>query len=290
MSGAFTERMIAAGDGLRLYVRDYAPRSPGPAVLCLAGLTRNSRDFSDLAERLSQRHRVICIDYRGRSRSEWDSDWRNYTGPTYVDDIGHVLTALDVHRVLVVGTSLGGLLAMGLAVARPGSIAGIVLNDIGPEVDAGALDHIVRYVENPPVHDDWAAAVKSLKRTFPDLPAETDAEWEQIARNTFRIDADGKIRADWDPAIVRPARKAGGMPDYWPLFAATRGVPVLVVRGALSTVLTEETLKRMQADHPRLTAVTIDGVGHPPSLGEPESIAAIEDLLRRVVEAGTAVH
>lgn len=285
--GSVTHR-IAAGDGLRLFVRDHAPGADGPVLLCLPGLTRNGKDFADFAARYAGPRRVVTIDYRGRGESAWDPDWRDYTGPVYVDDIGHVLIALGIHRVVAVGTSLGGLLAMGMAVARPACLAGAVLNDIGPEFTAGSIAHILDYVENPPVHDDWDAAARALQRTFPDLPAEKPEEWLRLARNTYRPDADGRLIADWDPAIAKPARHARSLPNHWPLFGAMRKLPVLALRGAQSRVLTAYTLSRMQQVKPDLVAVTVPEVGHPPSMNEPEAVAALDGFLARVAPLGAA--
>nr|WP_300500421.1 alpha/beta fold hydrolase [uncultured Rhodococcus sp.] len=147
--GGYRERWLTAQDGLKLYFRDYQPpggvTGGGPAasatpVLCLPGVSRNSKDFAPLAQRLSQGRRVICPDYRGRGRSQYDPDWSHYHPPVYVDDIRHLLCALGVHRVHVIGTSLGGILAMVMAVAMPGTVAGAVLNDIGPEIEISGLD------------------------------------------------------------------------------------------------------------------------------------------------------
>jgi pimeloyl-ACP methyl ester carboxylesterase len=288
MSTAPVGRMVSVGDGLRLYTEDHAPRAPEPALLCLPGLTRNCKDFADFARRHAGRHRVICLEYRGRGRSDYDPEWRNYVGDVYVADILHVLDALDAHRVVVVGTSLGGLLAMALAVARPSALAGVILNDIGPTVEAGAIEHIIRHVENPPVLDDWEQVATALSKAFPDLPADSPEQWMRLARNTYREGEDGRLRADWDPAIVRPARHAKGAPDYWMLFRAMRSIPVLALRGARSGVLTARTLERMRETRPDLQAVTVEGVGHPTSLNEPAAVAAVASFLRRVEAAERA--
>ncbi|MEX2643838.1 MAG: alpha/beta hydrolase [Acetobacterales bacterium] len=282
MTVAPVVRMVSVGDGLRLYTEDFAPRGAETALLCLPGLTRNCKDFANFAARHAGRHRVICLEYRGRGRSDYDTDWRNYVGEVYVADILHVLDALGAHRVVVVGTSLGGLLAMGLAVARPSALAGVILNDVGPTVEADAIAQIIRHVENPPVLDDWEQVARALKKAFPDLPAESPDQWMRLARNTYREGDDGRLHADWDPAIVRPARNAGAMPDYWRLFRAMRSIPVLALRGALSGVLSAQTLERMRATHPDLEAVTVEGVGHPASLDEPAAVSAVEAFLRRI--------
>ena len=145
---AYIERRITSNDNLSLYLRDYGdPADPRPAILCLGGLSRNSKDFASLAERVSaDGRRVIAPDYRGRGRSDYDPDWHNYAPPVYLRDIQDMLAALNLHRVVVIGTSLGGILAMGMGAAMPTPLAGVVLNDIGPEIETEGLGHIVAYM------------------------------------------------------------------------------------------------------------------------------------------------
>src|SRR5689334_21399825 len=158
---AYREGRVSVQDGLALYYRDYGDRLAGRTpMLCLSGLTRNSADFAALAERLSGDRRVICPDYRGRGRSAYDRDWRNYDPYVYISDISHLLTATGIGRAVIVGTSMGGLLAMGLAVLRPTLVAGVVLNDIGPDVASPGLARILQYVGVDYPQSDWDTAIQ----------------------------------------------------------------------------------------------------------------------------------
>jgi pimeloyl-ACP methyl ester carboxylesterase len=279
-AAGYAERTYGAQDGLRLHYREYGdPLAPGTPLLCLTGLTRNAHDYHDLATRLAAHRRVICPDYRGRGRSSHDPDWRNYQPRTYVGDILQLLIAANLHRVVVVGTSLGGLLTMGLAVAQPSCLAGVVLNDVGPDIDNTGLDRIRGYIGRDHPQPDWPAAVRFVKETFRTSGAKSEADWLQVAEGTFRQGADGLLHVDWDVALARPLERAGPIPDLWPLFRALRRTPVLAFRGALSDLLTAATFDRMQREHPALRRVTVAGVGHVPTLAEPEARDAIDAFL-----------
>ncbi len=279
----FRERVLTAGDGLGLYFRDYGnPGSPATPVLCLPGVSRNSKDFAGLAERLSGQRRVLCPDYRGRGRSQYDPNWRNYIPQTYVEDVRHLLIACGIHRVQVIGTSLGGIVAMVMAVAMPGMVAGVVLNDIGPEIDMSGLARIIDYLRDDTPLPDWDAVVDHIRDAFPHLPAHSPEDWLTIARNTYKQTPGGGLVHDWDHAIVKQFAKAlGGKVSLWPLFMALRRVPVLTVRGALSNILSEKTLRRMADAMPAMTQVTVEDCGHPPGLMEPNVLEALDAHLAR---------
>lgn len=281
----YQEREFTAQDGLRLYFRDYCPPGGDPGasatpVLCLPGVTRNSKDFACLAGRLGKSRRVLCPDYRGRGRSAYDPDWRKYNPQVYVDDIRHLLVCSGVHKVHVIGTSLGGILAMVMAVAMPGTIAGVVLNDIGPEIHMNGLAHIIDYMKDDTSLPGWDAVADHIREAFPDLPARSEEDWQTIARNTYQEGADGRMVPDWDHAIVYNFEKAlTGKANLWPLFSALGNVPVLTVRGALSQILSEKGLARMAKAMPGMKQVTVDDCGHPPSLSEPHVLEAIDEHL-----------
>ena len=170
MTSPYRERHLSAQDGLQLYYRDYGDKlSKRVPVLCLTGLTRNSADFDDLATRLAGERRVLCPDYRGRGRSAWDRDWRNYDPMVYLGDIRHILTANDVDRVVVIGSSLGGILSMGMAVLFPTSVAAVVINDIGPDVDGDGLGRILDFIGADRPQPDWPSAVRALRHSLPRL-------------------------------------------------------------------------------------------------------------------------
>jgi pimeloyl-ACP methyl ester carboxylesterase len=279
----FEARHYSAVDGLRLYYRAYGdPLAAGPAVLCLSGITRNSKDFHDLACHLAaQGRRVICPDYRGRGLSGYDPDWRKYKPEIYLEDLLQLLTLEGMNRFVAIGTSMGGLLTMGLAVARPAALVAAVLNDIGPEIEAGGVSRIIDYIGQDHPQADWAAGVAHLKATYPDLGLPDEKAWLNLARSTFRQAEDG-LHVDWDVALARPLREGSPIPDLWPLFRALDRRPVLVIRGGRSDVLSDGSRAKMIAAKPDLILVTLPGVGHAPMLDEPAALEAIDALFARL--------
>lgn len=285
MSRVFREQNWTSADGLRLYGRVYdsADRA-APTILCLPGLTRNSRDFEVLAPHLAQRYRVICPDLRGRGFSERDPQWRNYHPGTYLDDIGRLMEAFALERVAVIGTSLGGLLAMLLAAGQPGRVAGMVLNDIGPEADRRGIERIRGYAGRLPPVRTWDEAVAQFREVSGRaLPGLSDQQWSALARRIYREDASGVPVLDCDPMIGEAIRAAPAVPQgLWPVFAQIGDVPMLVVRGELSDILSAEILERMQREKSDLESLTVAGRGHVPLLDEPEVLSAIDRFLARL--------
>lgn len=277
---AYCERRFTAQDGLSLYYRDYdAPGATKTPLLCLPGLARNSKDFHALAMRVLRERRVIAIDYRGRGQSEYDSDWANYTPTVYLNDIAHLLAVTGLHRVVVIGTSMGGLLATGMGAALPGVLAGVVMNDIGPDINPGGTDRIMDYIGRDDPQPDWDSAVARFKELFPLLSFTEEKEWRDSAEATWRAGEDGILHFDWDVRIVEPVKRRQPIPDLWALFRSLRKLPVLAIRGGASDVLSQETFERMAEEHPNLQRLCLDGVGHVPSLSEPEAKAALDIFL-----------
>ncbi len=281
MPQLYRERSYRSEDDLELAYRDYG--DPGAArtpLLCLTGLTRNAKDFARLAAREAATRRVLCLDYRGRGRSQYDPDWRNYRPETYLNDVRHLLAAANVHKVVAVGTSLGGVLAMALGALLPTALAGVVLNDVGPEIATGGLARILKYVGTDRPQPDWDSAVRHIKSMFPALGLTSDEDWRRAAEGTYRAGGDGLLHFDWDPAIVKPlVRTRGAVRPLWPLFRSLARIPVLAVRGALSDVLTSATFERMAEEKPDLRRASVPGVGHTPSLEEPAARAALAAFL-----------
>jgi pimeloyl-ACP methyl ester carboxylesterase len=277
------DNFYVSTDGLRLYYRSYPASQPGRLpVLCLPGLTRNNRDFAALAEHLSARHEVLAADLRGRGLSAWDSDSSHYQLSTYVEDVWSLLDWRGVNRVLVVGTSLGALLGMVLA-TRPERIAGLVLNDAGPELDLVGLQRIAGYAGKLPPVATWAEAAAQTKSVnqaaMPDL---TDAQWLDYARRGYRENAAGVPAPDMDPQIAAGFKKPPTGPlQMWPLYAQIKAVPMLVIRGALSDLLSAATVERMAREKPDLEQLTVANRGHVPLLDEPECRTAIDAFLTR---------
>lgn len=284
----FRERTLTSFDGLRLYYRDYGAHDGKAAndavpALCLPGLTRNSRDFDGLAMRLSKTRRVICPDYRGRGRSDYDPHWRNYEPRIYLDDLRHLLVALNIHEFVAIGTSLGGLIAVGLALVVPGALRAIILNDVGPEVQTSGFQRILVQIRSLPPQPSFEQAARYLRQNYPKLSIADDAGWIDFARATYHDGKDGMLVADWDPAILKPLLVPFDLPfDLWKLYRAVAKVPMLAVRGGASDVLSEQTFRRMKAEKPDLIQVTVPGIGHAPSLTEPAVWNAIEEFLEPI--------
>lgn len=283
-TAAYRERRFSTHDGVSLYFRDWGdPVSPRTAVLCLPGLARNCQDFDDLARRLAVERRVVCLDYRGRGRSDYDRDWTNYAPKVYLRDALDLLTAIDVHRVVVIGTSLGGFLAMAMAVARPTALAGVVLNDVGPEIHGASLGKLIEYVATYRPQPDWDSAAAFLKENFKRVGLTSYDDWMKIAKKTFREGADGVLRYDFDPNIAKNlAGAAEAVRSQWPLFRALAHIPTLAFRGADSDILGADTFARMAAEKPDLISVTVPNRGHAPLLDEPECTGALDDFLARL--------
>lgn len=276
------EYWFDSDDGLRLYARVYpAPGAAAPTVVCLHGLMRTGRDFEDLAAHLAARYRVIVPDMRGRGLSARDPNFNNYQIPVYLADLTRALAGLAAARVSIIGTSMGGLMAMVLAAMQPELVAGIVLNDVGPEVDPAGLERIRGYAGKAPPARDWEGAVKVVRMVYgPALPGLDDARFEKLTRASYRADAQGVPQPDADPLIAEPLKDTSrAAPVLWPLWGAIARVPMLAIRGAQSDLLSAGTLARMQREKPDLRTLTVANRGHAPLLDEPECVAAIADFL-----------
>ena len=280
--------MAAAGywfdsqEGLRLFSRVYAgPSAAAPVVLCLHGLMRNSRDFEDLAPHLAVRYRVIVPDVRGRGFSARDPNFSNYQIPVYLNDLLLLCAGLGVERATIIGTSMGGLMAMVLAVMQPQRVAGIVLNDVGAEVDPQGLERILGYAGKSVPLASWEQAVAQARTIYGTAwPGLSDERWERIARLSYRTNAQGQPEADADPLIAEPLRDPkAAAPNLWPLWGALAQVPILAIRGAQSDILNPATLARMQGEKPDLRVLEVAHRGHAPMLDEPECLTAIDEFL-----------
>lgn len=283
----FVEGYYRSRDGLKLYCRRYQGDERRVPVLCLPGLTRNCMDFDHLAAHLLPRRCVIAPDMRGRGRSQYDANWLNYHPLAYVDDVWSVLQQLAVPRVIVIGTSLGGLMAMLMAMMRPQALAGVVLNDVGPEVDASGAHRIYSYVGRLTVVNNWQQATAQMQATFGiALPDLSPQQWQEFTAASYIADANGVPRLAADPKIGELLRMVppGFMPGMWVAFAALRSLPTLALRGALSDLLSSRIFSHMQREHPKMVAVTVPNRGHAPTLDEPVSLAAIDRFLDSIAE------
>ncbi|MEO0939194.1 MAG: alpha/beta hydrolase [Pseudomonadota bacterium] len=265
---------FTTSDGLSLH---YTDDGAGLPLLCLAGLTRTGRDF-DYVRPLLPPARVITLDYRGRGMSDWDPNPMNYVPEVEGRDVLELLDHLGVPAAAILGTSRGGLLAMGLAATVPDRLLGVCLNDVGPEIDPAGIAAIMAYLgKNPPMqtHEQMAAAMQMGLPGFVNVP---ETRWLQEARTQYRIGPDG-LEITYDPGLRAPIEAGGDVPDLWPLFDALAGKPLALIRGAGSNLLRVETATKMQARRPDMIFAEVPDRGHVPFLDEPEALAAIREWM-----------
>lgn len=269
-------------DGRQLFYRAFgAPVEERSSVLCLPGFTRNSKDFAELAVRLSTHRRVLCPDLRGRGQSAYDPDVERYHPQVYLEDIWELLATTGTERVVVIGTSLGGLLAMMMAATRPQAVVGVVLNDVGPEIAPEGLARISEYIGRLPEVRTWPEALAQSRAVYePALPDLTNVEWELFTRCQHREDAYGVVQREYDPKLGDALRRLGGASgNAWQLFSALREVPTLAFRGSISDILSPAVFDQMAQVKPDLVRVIVSNRGHVPLLNEPECRAAIDEFM-----------
>ena len=281
-------RFVTAPDGLKLHLRDYNPGATDALpIVCLAGLSRNSGDFDVLALALAngaagKPRRVLALDYRGRGLSDVDADWQNYSVAVESGDILAVLTACGIAEAVFCGTSRGGIHIMALSAQRPTLIRAAILNDIGPVLEARGLARIRSYIGKLPAPGSWPDAVDLLKRVNSEQFSGLDeAEWQIFARTTFEEKA-GRIVGRYDTRLMNTLAGIdleAPLPDMWPQFEGLRHVPVLVLRGENSDLLSAATVSQMQARHGHCEAFTVPGQGHAPLLVDTASITRIADFI-----------
>ncbi|WP_237064805.1 alpha/beta fold hydrolase [Microbulbifer guangxiensis] len=288
----YREIRYNSADGLTLYARDYVRPSTeqAPLVLCLHGLTRNSADFEDIALHLAEKYRVVVPDQRGRGLSDWDSNSARYQLPTYVADTFSLLRHLDIAEASIIGTSMGGLMALLMHSSQPELIKAVVLNDVGPEIHPAGLARIRGYVGKTRPAENWPDAIATVEQlnrvAFPDYNEE---DWVRMAKRLYHEDNNGVPVLAYDPALAAPMEQdvsTAVPPDLWPLFEGLGETPALALRGSLSDILSADCFTAMQRRLPGLKAVTIPQRGHAPDLSEPESIGAID----RFLNAHTGEH
>ncbi|WP_234026344.1 alpha/beta hydrolase [Qipengyuania thermophila] len=263
---------------------------PGrPPVICLHGLTRNGRDFHRLALWLAESGwEVIVPDMRGRGQSERATDPSSYAVEQYVRDVDRLRTRLGIDRYVAIGTSMGGLMTLVTAATEPDVLAAAALNDIGPEVEPEGLRHILGYIGRQESFLSWSDAAEALRQVHGQAhPAFSEQDWLDMARRTMVEDDNERIVFDYDPAIAAPLQSNGRKeaavpPDLWPAFTRLSARPLLLIRGAHSTLLSARTFARMQGAAPAAATVEVADAGHAPTLDEPEVRAALATMLARV--------
>lgn len=290
---------VSAQDGLRLHVREYGARATAAdlCVVCLPGLARTADDFDPLARALANdpecERRVLALDYRGRGASERDKDWRNYNVSMELSDTLAVLDARGVRQAVIIGTSRGGLISMGMAAARPGIMAGVVFNDIGPVIETQGLLRIRGYVGKLPQPRDWREAGEILRRAsdtqFPDIILD---DWVDLARLTWR-ERKGQLESTYDPNLMKTLEDLDlerPLPPSWHLFDALPPVPLLTLRGEHSDILSEDTLDAMRERRPHMDIFRVKSQGHAPFLRDRPTINRICAFVRTVEAESESSH
>ena len=286
MDKSFTDRHWQSADGLTLHFREYGTAGARPPVICLHGLTRNARDFEDLAPHIAgQGWHVLVPSMRGRGDSDYAEDPDSYQVGTYLLDLLALLEAETINRFVSIGTSMGGLITLALAALQPDRIAGALLNDVGPVLETAGLDAIKSYIGQGRSFPTWMHAARALEEvhggSFPGFGTE---EWIAMAKRTLTLCNNGRIAFDYDMKIAEPimaADEAAVPPDLWPAFDALANKPLALLRGELSQLLSTQAFDEMRRRAPEAIVATIPAVGHAPTLDEPEARTAIDALLAR---------
>ena len=273
-------------DGLRLHARDYGDEHARLTVLCMPGLSRNARDFEPVAERLAPRFRILCAEQRGRGESAYDPKPENYHPGTYVGDMVALLDHLKLKRVAMIGTSLGGLMAMMMAAGLPDRVAGMVINDVGPELAVEGLLKIQSYIDRETKVGDWSEAIADVRGTFgASFPAYSAADWERMTRALYKENERGVPVLDFDPHISDNFKALEPKAiDLWPVFDAMPKIPFGLVRGKLSDLLTAPIRDEMLRRRPDIVLAEIDESGHAPTLDEAPSRAVIDQVLGAIIQ------
>lgn len=284
MPQSFRDVYCQSADGLKLHAKVIGPDSGGALpVLCLPGLTRTTDDFDDIARAIAtdptSPRRVVAIDYRGRGLSDYDPDPAKYAVPVELGDVLTIAASQGISRAILLGTSRGGLISMALAAVQPQLLAGVILNDIGPALEIDGLMKIKGYIANPPPRRTWDEAARGLKELFASVfPSLTDAEWMAWARRAFREKAGGGLERTYDLKLSHTLDgldPSNPLPQVWELFDKLADVPLMLVHGGLSDLLSRQGVKDMIARRPDIDLVEVADQGHAPLLADKPTVDRI---------------
>lgn len=272
-------------DGLRLYARDYSTRCSdnSPIILCMHGLTRNSADFEDICEILANDYRLVVVDQRGRGNSTYDENHENYNPSVYVNDMFGLLKYLQISSVILMGTSMGGIMSMMMSAMQPSMFSAVIINDIGPEIDPEGLKRIQSYVGKAGSVTNWSEAAQQTKSINGHaFPSALENDWMTFAKRVYREDQRGCPVLAYDPAIAKPfaENQNTNATSLWPVFDAIGRVPLLLIRGELSDIISNDCVAKMQDRRPDMMYTEVPNVGHAPLLNEPSAVVAIQRFLQ----------
>ncbi len=281
---SYEDRYWESDDGLKLHYRDYPGDAAKMPIICVPGLTRNVRDFAHLGNWLDGKRRIVMVNLRGRGDSEYAKDSASYHPKTYVTDIVKLMDEIGLPKAVFFGTSLGGIVTMVMASQHPRRVAGVLLNDIGPEIDQRGLNRIAEYVGQGRSFDTWAHTARDIAGESADIfPDYSLKDWIAFAKKLYRMNSSGRIKLDYDMKISEPFESKGGGEDaLWRALGYLQDVPTLILRGALSDLFSAATARKMASKLKDAELVTIPRVGHAPTLEEPASLDAIAALLQRI--------
>jgi pimeloyl-ACP methyl ester carboxylesterase len=272
---------FSARDGLRLSALEW-PGDPGAVpLLCLPGIARTALDFTGVALRHRGRRRVVALDYAGHGESGRAADPARYRVEVAIRDLMDAMAALHLHRVAILGTSFGGILGMALGVLRPTVLAALALNDTGPRIEAMGLDEVRNFIGRDPAFAGIEEAAAFLRQVLPPLGIPEEG-WRAIAETTYARGADGRLHPRWDIRILQAMPREAGPTELWPLFHGLPGIPLLLIRGEASAILSADTARRMCEARPEMEFVSLPGIGHAPTLLEPPCLTALDRLLAKL--------
>ncbi|WP_346895959.1 alpha/beta hydrolase [uncultured Roseibium sp.] len=278
-------------DGLTLSGREWRPdveeQRRHPTILCLTGLSRNTRDFNDIATFLQMKgYHVVALDYRGRGESAWDPEWHNYAIPVEGHDIDDAIEVLGLNRFAILGTSRGGLHAMAMAHRYgPDRMVGAILNDVGPHLEMKAIHRIAASLGKKMQYPSFEALAEQMEHMLgPQFSSFSKQDWFKLSHQLASSRGDGCV-IDYDPALAHTLigqDDASPVPDIWHLYEALENIPLLIIHGELSDLLSRETCDKMLATHPDAKLVTVRGQGHAPVLWDDETQQEIVSFLGRL--------
>lgn len=281
------QHFIAAQDGIKTYVLELIPDGEikGDPIFCIHGLTRNHKDFEPIFDfLLGFGRKVFAIDVRGRGNSDYDPNPLNYHPGTYVGDVANIMNVLEIEKAVFIGTSMGGIISMILAAFMPDKVAGIILNDVGPEVNEAGIARIRNYVGNSAPVDNWDDAIKGIKaiaqKEYP-LQKDNQQFWQDFAKRISK-EENGKISLAYDPEIkqnLQPAKEGEPAPNLWAQFEMIKDIPIGLISGELSDIMTSDIVEKMKKISPNLKVELIDNVGHAPILNEEKALKIIKEIL-----------